>query len=100
MTSADVVERVYRQVRSVLGCPKPSPALLRAVVEYVVDRVMHTRGEVATITVAPIRRRHPHERISAKCIPPWLGVEDCVFERKGGKVILYVKCVREKLGLV
>jgi len=97
---ADVVERVYRQARNAPWCPKPSPVLLRAVVEYVVDRVMHTRGELVSIPVAPVHRKHPRERICARCVAAWLGLEDCVHEYKDGRAVLRLPCVKERLGLV
>jgi len=100
MTSADVVERVYRQVRSTLGCPKPTLGELRALVTYVVNRVRNTRGEYVTLSMRLIKRYLTKRHFALRCVVTWLGVKDCVYERKGGKVILSLSCVRQKLGLV
>jgi len=99
MTSADVVERVYRQARSALGCPKPQEAVLRSVVEHVVRIAMRTKGEYMTVTIRPLRRLYSHIRFTAPCVVAWLGLQDCVFEYKGGRAVLRLPCVREKLGI-
>jgi len=98
---ADVVERLVQQARShVTGCPKPGPEILRAVIEYAVNRIVHTRGELVTLTVAPIHRLYPREYLRAQCIAAWLGVSDCIVIRGEGKVVLRLSCVKERLGLV
>jgi len=99
MTVADVVERVYRQARSAPGCSKPQEAVLRAVVEYAVDRIVHTRGELVSLPVAPIRRLFPRVHLRARCIAAWLGLDECIVMLGPGRVILSLPCVREKLGL-
>jgi len=99
---SSVVERILevaRQRSRVSGCPQPQETVLRAVVEYVVDRVRGTRGELMTLPVAPIRRLFPHKWIITPCIVAWLGLQDCVFSFGNGKVILRLSCVREKLGI-
>jgi len=70
---------------------------LHIVVAYVVDRVLGARGELVTVSVAPLRRQFPRMHIRAPCIAAWLGLQDCVFAHRQGKVILYLSCVREKL---
>jgi len=100
--SVDVVERVFEAARNrpTPGCSKPPLGVLYFIVKYVVDRVIHTRGELVSIPVAPMHRKHPREHISAKCVVAWLGLEDCVYERKSGRVVLSLPCVKERLGLV
>jgi len=104
MNAADVVERALEVARQrgarAQYCSSPNAELLYAAVKYVVDRAMNTKGELMTVPAAPIRRLFPHEYIRANCIVAWLGLEDCVFTRRQGKVILYLGCVREKLGII
>jgi len=99
--SADVVERIYRQARSALGCPKPPPGELRALSTYVVDKVMHTRGEYVTLSTRLLRRYVSAKlRLAVKCVIAWLGLEDCVALRmRDSKVVLSLSCVKEKLGI-
>jgi len=103
-SAADVVERVYRQVRQrgarAPYCLPPASEILRAVVEYVVNRVAHTRGELVTLSMRLIKRYLTKRHFALRCIVTWLGVEDCIYERKSGKVILHAKCVKEKLGII
>jgi len=99
MTSADVVERVFETSRRALGCPKPSLVETRAMVEYVINRVRGTRGELVTLSMRLIKRYLTKQHLALRCIILWLGVEDCVFSLGDGKAILYAKCAREKLGL-
>jgi len=102
-SAADVVEKVYKEIRQrgarAPYCPPPDSEILRAVVAFVVDRVARTKGELVSIPVAPVHRLHPRARISAKCVVAWLGLEDCVVMQKGGKAILRLSCVKEKLGI-
>jgi len=100
LKASDVVERVYRQARSALGCPKPPLGELRAVVAYIVDRIVHTKGGLVTLSMRLIKPYLTKRHYALRCVVTWLGVEDCVYERKGGKVILSLSCVRQKLGLV
>jgi len=103
LKASDVVERIYRQVKQrgarAPYCPPPKADVLHIVVAYVVDRVLGARGELATVSVAPLRRQFPRMHIRAPCIAAWLGLEDCVFSFGTGKVIFRLACVKEKLGL-
>jgi len=95
----DVVERICKQARPSSGCPLPPRAILRAVVSYLVDKILHTKGETATISIMRLRHRWALRKFATQCVLYWLGIEDCLYLRLRSKLVFYRQCVIERLGL-